>query len=139
MSCTPLPKSVKPVWYTQLARLPCFAVYVKFQLADSLPLGAHPKWKRRVQLGFEQSVILVDMICYPGATRSAPQGINRNRTAQFSIEILNSQLHNLAAARSDGREVEPEKLLRNSAQMTRLPFSNGLMGGRIRLTCNNVV
>ncbi len=31
MSCTPLPKAVKTVWANQLARLPCSAVYVKFQ------------------------------------------------------------------------------------------------------------
>ncbi len=31
MSCTPLPKAAKPVWATQLTRLPCLEVYVKFQ------------------------------------------------------------------------------------------------------------
>ncbi len=32
MSCTPLPKAAKPVWATQLTRLPGLVVYVKFQL-----------------------------------------------------------------------------------------------------------
>ncbi len=31
MRCTPLPKAAKPVWATQLTRLPCLVVYVKFQ------------------------------------------------------------------------------------------------------------
>ncbi len=31
MSCTPLPKAAKPVRATQLTRLPCLVVYVKFQ------------------------------------------------------------------------------------------------------------
>ncbi len=30
MSCTPLPKAVKPAWAKQLTRRPCLEVYVKF-------------------------------------------------------------------------------------------------------------